>query len=62
MLMTVKSHSATKVATRAKSPIFEAVHETTADLHAMGFIDQRKMRKFTFGSVKARLRDPGAAD
>ena len=34
--------------TKSKSPIFEAVHETAADLHRLGFIDQRKMRKFDF--------------
>lgn len=32
--------------TKAKSPILEAVHETAGDLHRLGFIDQRKMRKF----------------
>ena len=31
---------------KAKSPIFEAVHETANDLHRLGFIDKRKMRKF----------------
>lgn len=31
---------------KAKSPIFEAVHETASDLHRLGFIDIRKMRKF----------------
>jgi len=31
---------------KAKSPIFEAVHETASDLHCLGFIDKRKMRKF----------------
>ena len=31
---------------QAKSPIFEAVHETASDLHLLGFIDKRKMRKF----------------
>lgn len=31
---------------KAKSPIFEAVHETAGDLHRLGFIDKRKMRKF----------------
>jgi putative transcriptional regulator len=31
---------------KAKSPIFEAVHETARDLHRLGFIDKRKMRKF----------------
>ena len=30
----------------AKSPILEAVHETAGDLHRLGFIDKRKMRKF----------------
>jgi len=29
-----------------KSPILEAVHETARDLHRLGFIDKRKMRKF----------------
>ena len=31
---------------KAMSPIFEAVHETASDLHRLGFIDKRKMRKF----------------
>lgn len=31
---------------RAKSWIFEAVHETAGDLHRLGFIDKRKMREF----------------
>ena len=31
---------------KAKSPILEAVHETAGDLHRLGFIDKRKMRKF----------------
>ena len=31
---------------KAKSKIFEAVHETVSDLHRLGFIDKRKMRKF----------------
>jgi putative transcriptional regulator len=31
---------------KAKSRIFEAVHETADDLHRLGFIDKRKMRKF----------------
>lgn len=31
---------------KTKSPIFEAVYETAKDLHRMGFIDKRKMRKF----------------
>ncbi|MEI6303989.1 MAG: DNA-binding transcriptional regulator [Betaproteobacteria bacterium] len=31
---------------KAKTPILEAVHETAADLHRLGFIDIRKMRKF----------------
>ena len=31
---------------KAKSLIFEAVHETASDLHRLGFIDKRKMRKF----------------
>lgn len=31
---------------KTKSKIFEAVHETASDLHALGFIDKRKMRQF----------------
>jgi putative transcriptional regulator len=31
---------------KAKSAILAAVHETAGDLHRLGFIDQRKMRKF----------------
>jgi putative transcriptional regulator len=31
---------------KTKSLIFEAVHETACDLHRLGFIDKRKMRKF----------------
>ncbi len=31
---------------KTKSAILEAVHDTTADLHKLGFIDKRKMRKF----------------
>ena len=52
---------------KAKSRIFEAVHETARDLHRLGFIDKRKMRKFDvlcldpipeYDSVKIRaLRD-----
>lgn len=32
--------------TKAKSRILEAVHETAADLSRLGFIDQRKMRRY----------------
>ena len=32
--------------TKARSRILEAVHETAGDLHRLGFIDKRKMRKF----------------
>lgn len=32
--------------TKAKSRIHAAEHETAADLHRLGFIDKRKMRKF----------------
>ena len=31
---------------KTKSPVFEAVYETAGDLHRLGFIDKRKMRKF----------------
>lgn len=54
-------------ASKAKSPILESVHETASDLHRLGFIDIRKMRKFdvlclepipAYDSVKIRaLRD-----
>jgi len=53
--------------TKAKSKIMEVVHETAVDLHRLGFIDQRKMRKYdalclapipTYGSEQIRsLRD-----
>ena len=32
--------------TKPKSRILEAVHETASDLHRLGFIDKRKMRKY----------------
>ena len=32
--------------TKTKSRILEEVHETASDLHRLGFIDKRKMRKF----------------
>lgn len=32
--------------TKATSPILAAVHETAADLHANGLIDQRRMRVY----------------
>jgi putative transcriptional regulator len=31
---------------KAKSRILDAVHSTAQDLHRLGFIDKRKMRKF----------------
>lgn len=31
---------------KAKSRILESVQETAADLHRLGFIDKRKMRKY----------------
>lgn len=31
---------------KAKSLILDAVHETAADLHRLGFIDKRKMLKY----------------
>ena len=44
--MTVKPNPVSKAAAKAKSPIFAAVYETASDLHAWGFIDRHKMRKF----------------
>lgn len=32
--------------TKPNSRILDAVHETATDLHRLGFIDQRKMRKY----------------
>ncbi|MEW5889873.1 MAG: DNA-binding transcriptional regulator [Pseudomonadota bacterium] len=31
---------------KTKSRLLEAVHETARDLHRLGFIDKRKMRKY----------------
>jgi putative transcriptional regulator len=31
---------------KIKSPLFAVVHETASDLHRLGFIDMRKMRKY----------------
>jgi len=31
---------------KAKSRLFEAVHETARDLHELGFIDKRAMQKY----------------
>ncbi|QUP52696.1 helix-turn-helix domain-containing protein [Ralstonia syzygii] len=31
---------------KGKSAIHDAVHETAADLHCLGFIDKRKMQKY----------------
>ncbi|QIM48136.1 MULTISPECIES: DNA-binding transcriptional regulator [Alcaligenaceae] len=31
---------------KTKSAILDAVHETTSDLHRLGFIDKRKLQKF----------------
>ena len=36
----------TKIQTKAKSRIFDAVYETASDFHRLGFIDKRKMAKF----------------
>ncbi|TAG24620.1 MAG: helix-turn-helix domain-containing protein [Burkholderiales bacterium] len=32
--------------TTAKSRLMEAVHDTAADLHRLGFIDKRKMQRY----------------
>jgi putative transcriptional regulator len=37
---------ATNATAKAKSPLLEAVYETAANLHCLGFIDQRKIRKY----------------
>ena len=34
------------IKTKAKSRILAAVHKTAGDLHRLGFIDKRKMRKY----------------
>lgn len=36
----------TQIKAKAESRILEAVHETAGDLHRLGFIDKRTMRKF----------------
>ena len=35
-----------KIKSKGKSRILAAVHETATDLHHLGFIDKRKMRKY----------------
>ena len=42
--MTQKIES--KMKSKAKSPILEAVHETAGDLHRLGFIHKRNMHEF----------------
>ena len=42
----VLKHLAIICKVNAKSPIFEAVHETASDLHRRGFISRRKLNKF----------------
>ena len=45
--MTAKKQTPVKArSTRAKSPIFEAVHETAGDFHRLGFISKRNMNQF----------------
>jgi len=34
------------VRTKAKRRILESIHETARDLHAAGFIDERRMREY----------------
>jgi len=34
------------IKTAEERPILNAVHESAADLHQLGFIDQRRMRKY----------------
>lgn len=46
MTTTAKTINAETTTKKAKSSIFEAVHETAGDLHRLGFIDKRKMRQF----------------
>lgn len=36
----------TETKPKARSPIFEAVHETASDLHRLGFVHKRNMHKF----------------
>ena len=43
--MSIETKAEVKTKTKAKSRIFEAVHETAADLQRLGFIDKRKMQK-----------------
>jgi putative transcriptional regulator len=48
---------------RGKSRILREVHEMTSDLHRLGFIDKRKMRKYDALClvVGARLKVPSGA-
>ena len=43
--MTTPTKRTTK-SPKAKSRVLEAVHETAADLHRLGFIDKRKMGQY----------------
>ena len=42
---------------KTKSPVFESVYQTAADLHRLGLIDQRKMKKFEWMCLKPRAYD-----
>lgn len=45
--MTPKNQTQVKARnTKAKSPIFDAVHETARDFHRLGFISKRNMHQF----------------
>lgn len=43
--MSIETKAEIKTKAKAKSRIFEAVHETATDLQRLGFIDKRKMQK-----------------
>lgn len=44
---------------KAKSRIFDAVHETATDLYRLGFINKRKMTRL--GMLDYRLSSPAEA-
>lgn len=59
--MTPKNQTPVKArSTKAKSPIFEAVHETARDFHRLGFISKRNMHQFDALCMEPPERAPGS--
>jgi len=57
------NEESTMAVKRGKSRILREVHEMASDLHRLGFIDERKMRKYDALClvVGARLKVPSGA-